>query len=341
MSVLKKTRCLFRSTQQTEVFGQKKTEGEWEKLGRTPGTIELPPEYDIGIKVQPTNDRLATLVQDILSCSQVQLLDLSQSQITDTELAQLAPLTSLTSLYLHECKKITDVGLAYLEPLVNLTVLGLAYTMSVSDAGLAHLKALSNLTALDLQGCFHISDAGLAHLKALSNFTALSLQGCLGISDVGLALRDLTKLKSLDLAYTFVTGERLMSLKTLSDLARLSLSGNNLGFMTSADLVHLQAFPRLTYLNLSDCSWLNDAGLEHLKTLASLTHLDLSGCTHITDVGLAHLQSLTNLTELGLPGRYWNTNITDRGLASLRRPGLSIIMDAWMNQTTMITAMLT
>ena len=115
----------------------------------------------------------------------LQYLDLMETQITDTGLVHLKNLTNLQSLGLMKTQ-ITDTGLVHLKDLTNLKDLGLMETQ-ITDAGLVHLKDLTNLQDLDLTGCENITDAGLVHLKNLTNLKDLSLAGCENITDSGVA----------------------------------------------------------------------------------------------------------------------------------------------------------
>jgi Leucine-rich repeat (LRR) protein len=97
-------------------------------------------------------------------------LELSETQVSDADLANVAELTNLTTLHLGETQ-ITDHGLVHLQRLANLRELWLDDTQ-VTHAGLDHLKNLVGLTNLRLSGA-SITDAGLKHLSGL---TGLSIQ---------------------------------------------------------------------------------------------------------------------------------------------------------------------
>lgn len=92
------------------------------------------------------------------------------TSVTDTAIASLKDLTSLTDLNLANTK-ISDAGLAAIAGLTYLTRLHLELT-PVTDAGLAHLKNLTNLDYLNLYGTA-VTDAGLEHLNGLRNLKHL------------------------------------------------------------------------------------------------------------------------------------------------------------------------
>jgi hypothetical protein len=78
----------------------------------------------------------------------------------------------------------TDSDLAKLQAMTEIERLNLA-SASVSDTGLAHLKGLTHLAALDLSGT-KVTDAGLRHLIGLSDLRQLSVDGT-KVTDAGVA----------------------------------------------------------------------------------------------------------------------------------------------------------
>ena len=71
-------------------------------------------------------------------------VDLSNTWVTDADLAKLSRLSQLQNINLAYTK-ITDQGLEHLAPLKNVKVLDLYYAESVTDLGIAHLKHWKNL----------------------------------------------------------------------------------------------------------------------------------------------------------------------------------------------------
>jgi hypothetical protein len=129
-------------------------------------------------------------------------------------------------------------------------------------------------------------------------------------TDADLArLKDLTELRTLDLARTNITDAGLVHLTGLTKLQALDLRGTG---VWGAGLKSLAGLTQLRVLQLSH-GWMRDAGLEHLKQITSLEELYLAD-TSITDAGLAHLSGLANLQTLDLSG----TRVSDAGLAHLK-----------------------
>jgi uncharacterized membrane protein len=96
------------------------------------------------------NSKLSDEQTDIIAKASEQTLwlRLSDTQITDKTLAEVAKLTKLTRLHLEQTK-ITDNGLTQLSTLKNLEYLNLIGT-KISDTGIRHLAALKNLKKLYL-----------------------------------------------------------------------------------------------------------------------------------------------------------------------------------------------
>ncbi len=89
-------------------------------------------------------------------------LDLSDTVVTDAELAYLRRLARLSRLDLTRTQ-VTNAGLMHLAELTELAHLELGET-KVSDAGLVHLKGLTKLRGIDLRGT-QVTDAGIERLR--------------------------------------------------------------------------------------------------------------------------------------------------------------------------------
>jgi len=260
--------------------------------------------------------------------SQVQSLDLSDTQVSDAGLVHLQGLSALQSLDLSDTQ-VSDAGLVHLQGLSALQSLNLMNTQ-VSDTGLAHLQGLSALQSLNLSNApqtlfsFHtsVSDAGLIHLQGLNTLQSLNLSDT-QVSDAGLVhLQGLSALQSLNLSYTQVSDAGLVHLQGLSALQSLNLSSTQ---VSGAGLVHLQGLNTLQSLYLSSTQ-VSDAGLVHLQGLNTLQSLNLSS-TQVSDAGLVHLQGLNILQALNLS----STQVSDAGLVHLQ--GLNILQALNLSDT--------
>lgn len=136
----------------------------------------------------------------------LEVLALSDNDITDKGLAHLSSMRHLTTLELNRTR-VTNAGMKDLAKLPELTVLYLSGTQ-VGDAGLANLAGLRSLTMLTLSNT-DLTDAGLEHLVEFENLGTLVLDGT-GVTAAGLArLQDLPNLTHVYARGTTVEQERL------------------------------------------------------------------------------------------------------------------------------------
>ena len=244
--------------------------GDWTDLGEARGDVTLPAGKELQLQVPSDySGDLSPLAG--LGASDLQVLILNKTKISDAELVHLEGLTSLEQLYLNGTL-ITDEGLVHLKELGQLKLLHVHDT-KVTDAGLVHLGEMRSLQRLDV-GQTQVTDEGLAHLKGLTN------------------------LKGLNLNRTKVTDEGLVHLKGLNNLEWLNLYGTK---VAGAGLVHLEGMGKLETLHLSKTP-VTDEGLAHLKNLSTLEELFLEE-VQVGDAGLAHLKDLTSLRLLNLTGK--------------------------------------
>lgn len=137
--------------------------------------------------------------------TQLESLDIGESQIDDTGLEHIEPLTQLRHLSLYSLYGVTDQGLRHLRPLTQLETLNLWLCYSITDAGLESLKPMRQLRELDLGGCHKLTDAGLIHLEGLSELRWLNLTET-KITDAGIEhLARLVNLRALSVHATQVT----------------------------------------------------------------------------------------------------------------------------------------
>ncbi len=338
----------FVSSRSIEVYSRPRRtpDGKWQKLGATPGSVDVPRDHVIGLRFfNFAEAELETWINEVQNSSDVVSLDLN-GRINDAGMAALHAFPNLTYLEVDNAERVTnagmahlvylphlvtfdfpwstgisDTGLAYLRLLPDLATLRLPWS-SVSDAALQYLQPLTKLMVMELRECKHITGAGFAHLKAARHLATLDLAGATQLTDVGLqhigAFKALTK---LDLSRcSQVTRQGIVYLRDLPDLAYLDLSRNvqieDKGIGALCDL------PRLSTLNLSRTA-ITDAGLRHVGDILRLLYLDLSQCDLITDKGLPHLSRLKNLAYLNVSGC---KRITQRGLNKLTRPGLYVML---------------
>jgi hypothetical protein len=150
-----------------QVTGQKKAVQAVNAKG---GIIRY--DYEAGQAPVPKPGRIRSLVGKDWTAD-VTLVNLSEKEVADADLAELTGLKGLRILGLRGTH-ITDEGLEHLKELTELTFLSLAETR-VTDAGLAHLSGLLRLRKLNLDDT-GVTDAGLEHLKSLVDLEEVSVR---------------------------------------------------------------------------------------------------------------------------------------------------------------------
>ena len=161
-------------------------------------------------------------LSDLLSLTELSIHD---SFITDSDLAHIAELTKLYSLYIGFSlgwSKITVKGLLHLKKLHELRYLTLCDT-NTNDDGLAIIGELTELVGLALVSYrMPFTDNGLQSLTNLIHLTSLNLWGT-GISDEALRLiLELKNLEILNLGRTSITDKGLTYITNLESLKELS-----------------------------------------------------------------------------------------------------------------------
>jgi internalin A len=102
----------------------------------------------------------------VLACTQLQMVNLSGTQVGDAGLACLRNLVGVRELWLTGTN-VSDEGIKMIAGFGHLKSISLARTQ-VSDAGLKQLESLTELEILHV-GETSISDEGLRHLRGLGH----------------------------------------------------------------------------------------------------------------------------------------------------------------------------
>jgi internalin A len=173
------------------------------------------------VGISPDGPATGTELDHVVRLTRIEQLELWDSSVNDSRLADLEGLSRLRSLGLHKTR-VGDKGLANLKGLPALRSLWLNRS-AVTDAGLAHLEHRTGLESLALRETA-VTDAGLVHLRGLINLKSLFL-GCTQITDAGLIhLRGLKRLQSLEVGNTRVNDTALRELqKALPNLKIIRL----------------------------------------------------------------------------------------------------------------------
>lgn len=201
------------------------------------------------------------------------------SKLTDEDFRQVTRLTNLKTLSLSN--GLNDERLAQMTSLAKLEYLQ-TNLAQVTDDGikpLAKLKSLRNLKFFHPGKSF--SGAGLAHLAELPNLEQLTVAGSLAFNDQGMAaVAKLSGLKEFRTWHAGTTDDGVKKLRELKKLKSLNL-GQRLTYnppacpsdQTIALLIELKS---LESLQLDEARLTFDA-LEQLKQLPALKKLTLGG----------------------------------------------------------------
>ncbi|CCD11610.1 unnamed protein product [Trypanosoma congolense IL3000] len=216
----------------------------------------------------------------------LQLLDMSDTCITDSCITGLSKSRSLKTLNLSSCKQLTNVR--PLASIRSLEVLNLAWCKNL-EYGTEALGKIPRLRVLDLSNaaindhCFH----GIANSHRLSSWVP-------GLSRVPLVnlLRRITVTESslsqldLSLCWGLIDIAYLADIATLRELRLRGCRNLRSGFHA------LGRLPLLQMLDLSD-TLITDGCLKGLQASRSLLTLNLSSCNRLTDISpIANILSL-------------------------------------------------
>ncbi|MCE9610443.1 MAG: leucine-rich repeat domain-containing protein [Chthoniobacter sp.] len=152
------------------------TRALWLPVGK-----DLAPLRPLLLRLDPIHLQAAQCrnVNALRGLTRLRVLNISGLEVAD--LAPLAELTQLQTLYLGDCKGVTD--LAPLAGLTQLQTLSLNNCTGVTD--LTPLAGLTRLQTLSLDGCTGVAD--LAPLAGLAQLDEIRLGGCTGLSTEALA----------------------------------------------------------------------------------------------------------------------------------------------------------
>ena len=242
------------------------------------------------------------LLPRIATLTQLEHLDLGAVRLTDDGLKALAPLARLRTL-VSNVDRITDAGAEGLARFPELRELRLA-TSRFTAAAFGSIGRLTKLEVLDVRGA---DDAAVEHLRDLTRLRTLDLAGS-AVS--GRGLEQFPLLTDLNLCGSRIDDAGMSHLAKLSRLRALDVSSTPI---TGAGIDHLAGLPHLRDLDVSRTR-LVGANLRHLAALPGLKWLYLFG-TKIKDADLVHLEGLTGLEHIGLTG----SRVTEVGAERLKK----------------------
>jgi len=236
-------------------------------------------------------------------------LAINDTNVSDAGLRELAPIQSLRSLSLCECRRITGVGFKSWDS-CPLQFLNLGRS-GVNNAGLEDVATIGGLQELWLAGS-NVTDAGIAKLARLKRLRRLEMTECKTVTGEGFAVfNDLGDVRRLDLDKSGVTDAGLKAMAGMTWLNELRLRETAI---TDAGLAELGKLPNLRRLTLNRTS-VTDKGIAALARLPDLEYLMLDGCRGITDASLTSLTACKHLTKLAVE----HTGVTKAGVKEFER----------------------
>ncbi|MEE3219282.1 MAG: hypothetical protein VX257_03415, partial [Planctomycetota bacterium] len=278
-------------------------------------------------------------LENVRGISQLKVLNISGSGVTDRGIVHVIGCTQLRDLDLSRTK-ITDVAASLLARIQSLRQLYVAGT-DISGDGLEHLKSVGELTHLSLAKT-KIQDDDLLWLKGLQNLRWLSLSGT-GITDAARSSFDKLKtLKELHVDGSHITDAGLEELRRRiphcetivgdePDKQRSALvwvvTREGVGVIAGKDgdveIRDRAQLPRDACRLLSiDLRGVDVMGLNFLDGCTDLKVLDLTD-TEVGSRAFSAVGDLSSLTHLFLA----DTPVLERGLEPLSRLGNLEVLD--------------
>lgn len=190
----------------------------------------------------------------------------NSDRVPDDHFAYVASFPDIRVLQLRNTD-VTDTGLAHVARLRQLRTLTLSG--KVSDGGLTHLKGLGKIESIDLSNN-QITGVGLIELKSLTKLRELFLHHNPVGNDGLVPIGEIETLERLGLSHTQVTDDGLAHLASLGNLRYLGLSKTNL---TDSGLLHLANLTSLQKLELNGTGVTDDgrAALQRMLPKCKIT----------------------------------------------------------------------
>ena len=280
---------------------------------------------------------LARLAKVAVGSSELTIMDLNGSAVTDDGLKNLAKLPQIESLSLVGTK-VTDVGLTVTTQLPELRSLNLG-AFAVNASMMATLSKLEKLEVLGLEGA-KVTDNDLPPLENLAELKELNLSATPITDNAFKILGRLKKLEILKVAYTSINGSGMQYMKRKKSEVGLrvldakktrfgeqglqyikgveTLEELDLGQAEVTDRTLFQNMKGVNHLKVLNLSFniLTDNGTLPLGNIKSLEKLYLRNCQGIGDKTLGFLKSSKELKILDVNGC---SGVTDKSAQQLKK----------------------
>ncbi|CAN5914340.1 hypothetical protein BH11VER1_BH11VER1_25920 [soil metagenome] len=207
---------------------------------------------------------------------------------------------------------VTDEGIAGLGALTKLQTISLNRCQNVHGTTLAAWGNTASLRDLGLGACPLSADV-LSVIGRFTHLTRLWLDDLAALNDETLStLAPLTKLSSLSLIRTRITGTSFAELRGCTELQSLIINGETP--ITAEGLaVIASTFPKLEDLRLGGGARLSAGDFRSLAGLKALKYLE-APVPILNDADLAEIAKIASLGNLSIP----DTAITAKGIAALK-----------------------
>lgn len=193
---------------------------------------------------------------------------------------------SLTSLTFSMCENLKDEYFSHFKTLTRLKNLDLTSCKYVTDKGVKNFASLPSLKRLDITSCTGLFVACRKWLTNLEALTANLPDECLS------SFQEHTNLQELTLNCSLFTGKGLFCIRNLPRLKSLDILRSNLTEEGVKNIIYLTQLESLSIR-------LNDRCLKYIRDLTNLKKLDLSHSI-LTGEGIPYLTTLSNLKILNL-----------------------------------------
>jgi serine/threonine protein kinase len=195
--------------------------------------FDAPGQPVVHVSFEPGTD-VDDILKDLLPLTEIGVLGLQGTHITDAGLKHVAGFKLLHQLYLGQTA-VSDAGLRELVGLDRLTHLGLENTR-VTDAGVKTISAMKTLNYLNI-GSTSITDSCLKDVAGLPNLGMLCIYST-DVTDDGMKdLKGLTNLRTLLINKTAISDAGLKELAPLTQLKKINVQNSK---VTDSGLKALQ-----------------------------------------------------------------------------------------------------
>jgi hypothetical protein len=114
----------------------------------------------------------------LISLTNVQSLDVSNTALTNVGLKYISTLKGLSTLNITNCNSIINNNIQYILELINLKNLLMSLCYWLSNEGMQYISFLTNLENLNISSCNKVTNVGIKLLSNLKNLQKLNIIGC-------------------------------------------------------------------------------------------------------------------------------------------------------------------